>query len=89
MSLSPIHKPLLGFACLPVVPFSLRASALVFEDAKSKALLERIRLIAPSTANVLVTGEACTGKELIARHVHKWSPRADGPFVAVNCGAFS
>src|ERR1700733_5246203 len=89
MSLSPIHKPLLGFACLPVVPFSLRASALVFEDAKSKALLERIRLIAPSTANVLVTGETGTGKELIARHIHKLSPRADGPFVAVNCGAFS
>src|ERR1700733_11210353 len=89
MSLSPIHKPLLSFPCLPVVPFSLRASALVFEDAKSKALLERIRLIAPSTANVLVTGETGTGKELIARHIHKLSPRADGPFVAVNCGAFS
>src|ERR1700733_10630921 len=89
MSLSPIHKPLLSFPCLPVVPFSLRASALVFEDAKSKALLERIRLIAPSTANVLVTGETGTGKELIARHVHKLSPRAAGPFVAVNCGAFS
>jgi sigma-54-specific transcriptional regulator len=89
MSLSPIHKPLLSFPGPPVVPFSLRASALVFEDAKSKALLERIRLIGPSTANVLVTGETGTGKELIARHVHKLSPRADGPFVAVNCGAFS
>jgi sigma-54-specific transcriptional regulator len=62
---------------------------LVFEDAKSKALLERMYLIGPSTANVLVTGETGTGKELIARHVHKLSPRADGPFVAVNCGAFS
>jgi sigma-54-specific transcriptional regulator len=89
MSLSPIHKPLLSFPCPPVVPFSPSASALVFEDAKSKALLERIRLIGPSTANVLVTGETGTGKELIARYVHKLSPRADGPFVAVNCGAFS
>ena len=61
----------------------------MFEDSKSKALLETIHLIAPSTANVLVTGETGTGKELIARHVHKLSPRADGPFVAVNCGAFS
>jgi len=48
-----------------------------------------MHLIGPSTANVLVTGETGTGKELIARHVHKLSPRADGPFVAVNCGAFS
>jgi len=48
-----------------------------------------MHLIGPSTANVLVTGETGTGKELIARHVHKLSPRADKPFVAVNCGAFS
>jgi sigma-54-specific transcriptional regulator len=89
MSLSAIHKPLHSLPCPSVVPFSLKASALVFEDAQSKALLERMRLIGPSTANVLVTGETGTGKELIARHVHKLSPRADGPFVAVNCGAFS
>jgi sigma-54-specific transcriptional regulator len=89
MSLSPIPKPLLSFPGPPVVSLSPRASALVFEDVKSKALLERIQLIGPSTANVLVTGETGTGKELIARHVHKLSPRADGPFVAVNCGAFS
>jgi sigma-54-specific transcriptional regulator len=89
MSLSPVPKPLLNFPGPPVVPFSLRASALVFEDGKSKALLERIQLIGPSNANVLVTGETGTGKELIARHVHKLSPRAGGPFVAVNCGAFS
>jgi sigma-54 dependent transcriptional regulator len=89
MSLSPVPKPLLSFPGPPVVPFSLRASALVFEDVKSKALLERMHLIGPSTANALVTGETGTGKELIARHLHKLSPRAGGPFVAVNCGAFS
>ncbi|MGA2413529.1 MAG: sigma-54 dependent transcriptional regulator [Candidatus Sulfotelmatobacter sp.] len=89
MSLSPVPKPLLGFPSLQVSPSSLRASALLFEDLKSKALLDRIHLIGPSAANVLVTGETGTGKELIARHVHKLSPRADGPFVAVNCGAFS
>jgi sigma-54-specific transcriptional regulator len=89
MSLSPAPKPLLSFAGPPIVPLSLRASALVFEDVKSKALLERMHLIGPSTANVLVTGETGTGKELIARHVHKLSRRAEGPFVAVNCGAFS
>jgi sigma-54-specific transcriptional regulator len=89
MSLSPVPKPVVSFPSPSVVHFSLRASALVFEDLRSKALLERIRLIGPSAANVLVTGETGTGKELIARHVHKLSPRADGPFVAVNCGAFS
>jgi sigma-54 dependent transcriptional regulator len=89
MSLSPVPKPLLSFPGPHVAPFGPRASALVFEDVKSKTLLERIHLIGPSTANVLITGETGTGKELIARHVHKLSPRADGPFVAVNCGAFS
>ena len=67
----------------------LRATALVFEDVKSKALLERIQLIGPSAANVLITGETGTGKELIARHLHALSARATGPFLAVNCGAFS
>jgi sigma-54-specific transcriptional regulator len=89
MSLSPVPKPLLAFPGPPALPLSPRASALVFEDVKSKALLERMHLIGPSTANVLVTGETGTGKELIARHVHRLSPRAAGPFVAVNCGAFS
>ena len=89
MSLSPLPKPLLGFPGPRIAPLSLKASSLVFEDLKSQALLERMHLIGPSTANVLVTGETGTGKELIARQVHKLSLRADGPFVPVNCGAFS
>jgi sigma-54 dependent transcriptional regulator len=89
MSLSCVPKPLPAFSDSNAVPFGVRATALVFEDLKSKALLEKIHLIAPSTANVLVTGETGTGKELIARQVHKLSLRASGPFVAVNCGAFS
>jgi sigma-54-specific transcriptional regulator len=68
---------------------SIRATALVFEDPKSEALLQRIRLVAPSEANVLIIGETGTGKELIARHVHQLSLRAAGPFVAVNCGALA
>lgn len=68
---------------------SIRASALVFEDPGSQALLARIERLAPSEANVLIMGETGTGKELVARHVHGLSRRKDGPFLAVNCGAFS
>ncbi|WP_118185054.1 sigma-54 interaction domain-containing protein [Paraburkholderia phosphatilytica] len=66
---------------------SIRATAQVFADPHSLELLERIRLVAPSDANVLIVGETGTGKELVARHVHQLSRRRDAPFVAVNCGA--
>ncbi|RQZ63430.1 sigma-54-dependent Fis family transcriptional regulator [Burkholderia sp. Bp9004] len=66
-----------------------RARAPVFVDPRSLALLERVRLVAPSDANVLIVGETGTGKELIARQVHDGSHRCGGPFVAVNCGALS
>ena len=67
---------------------TVRAKALVFDDPRSRGLLQRIRQIAPSSATVLVMGETGTGKEIVARHVHELSDRP-GPFVAVNCGAFS
>lgn len=66
-----------------------RATALVFEDAKSKVLLQYLQRVAPSDASILITGETGTGKELVARRVHELSVRRTGPFVAVNCGAFS
>jgi sigma-54-specific transcriptional regulator len=68
---------------------SARAKALVFEDARSRELLRLIQRIAPSHATVLVTGETGTGKEIVARHLHELSPRREGPFLAINCGAFS
>ncbi|MBY0460859.1 MAG: sigma-54 factor interaction domain-containing protein, partial [Gemmataceae bacterium] len=46
-----------------------------------------VRLAAPRSANVLLIGETGTGKEVIAKAVHKLSRRADGPFIRVNCGA--
>jgi Nif-specific regulatory protein len=46
-----------------------------------------VRLAAPRNASVLLIGETGTGKELIAKAVHKLSKRSDGPFIRVNCGA--
>jgi sigma-54-specific transcriptional regulator len=66
---------------------AVRATALTFADPRSRALAERIARIAPSEATALIVGETGTGKELVAREVHRRSRRADRPFVAVNCAA--
>jgi len=72
----------------PMTSQRQRPSVLIWDDPASKALLREIELIAPSAAPVLIKGETGTGKELIARHLHARSRRANA-FVAVNCGTIT
>ena len=60
---------------------------LITEDAGSRAVLDLARRVAATEASVLLTGESGVGKEVFARYIHRYSQRARGPFVAVNCAA--
>jgi two-component system NtrC family response regulator len=64
-----------------------RLEGIIAESGAMQEVLGVVRRVAPSTATVLIQGESGTGKELIARALHAQSPRASGPFVAVNCAA--
>jgi two-component system, NtrC family, nitrogen regulation response regulator NtrX len=60
---------------------------IVGSSAAIRQLIERIERVAPTLSRILITGENGTGKELVARAVHRLSPRAAKPFVEVNCAA--
>jgi two-component system NtrC family response regulator/two-component system response regulator HydG len=60
---------------------------IVGHSTAMEELLERLRVAAPTRSTVLIVGESGTGKELVANALHQNSPRARGPFVAINCGA--
>jgi len=62
---------------------------IITQDPTMERLLETARQIGPTDCNVLISGESGTGKELFARYTHYNSRRAEGPFFAINCGAFT
>lgn len=60
---------------------------IIGESAAIKQIYTMINKVAHSSSNILITGKSGTGKELVARAIHQNSPRADAPFVPINCGA--
>jgi two-component system response regulator AtoC len=60
---------------------------LIAEGPAMKEVMRVVQKVAPASATVLIEGESGTGKEVVARAIHELSPRAERPFVAVNCGA--
>ena len=60
---------------------------LIGSSPPMRQVFDRIDRIAPTNVNVLILGETGTGKELVAREIHKRSERSNGPFIAINCGA--
>jgi len=66
---------------------SMRPHDIIGQSPAIVETLTMIRQAGPSSATVLLSGESGTGKELLARAIHRASPRAEHPFVAVNCAA--
>jgi len=64
-----------------------RLGDLVGASKQMQEVMRIVEMAAPSSASVLITGETGSGKEIVARTIHKFSPRANGPFVAINCSA--
>ncbi len=62
-------------------------SKIIAQSESMKEIFEMVRRLANFNTTVLITGESGTGKELVARAIHENSPRANAPFVAINCGA--
>jgi two-component system response regulator HydG len=60
---------------------------IIAHSKEMQHVLELVMRVAPTDATVLIQGESGTGKEVIAKAIHHASPQANGPFVAVNCGA--
>jgi DNA-binding NtrC family response regulator len=75
------HAPAVAGDAPPLPPGIIAVSPLM------RAVFHDAALIAPSESRVLITGESGVGKEVLADAIHRWSPRAKGPLVKVNCAA--
>jgi DNA-binding NtrC family response regulator len=64
-----------------------KLGVLVGTSPAMQDVMRQVEMAAPSTASVLITGETGSGKEMVARSIHMLSPRAERPFVAINCSA--
>ena len=64
-----------------------KLGVLVGSSREMRDVMHQVEIAAPSTASVLITGETGSGKEMVARSIHMLSPRADKPFIAINCSA--
>ena len=62
---------------------------IIGNSGKMQAIFQMIETVAAVPSTVLITGESGTGKELVARAIHDLSPRAEKPFISINCGAFT
>jgi two-component system, NtrC family, response regulator PilR len=65
----------------------LQVEGIIGQDPAIQEIIKIVRKVAPSNSTVLIQGESGTGKEVIARAIHKLSPRAQRPMVAINCSA--
>jgi DNA-binding NtrC family response regulator len=64
-----------------------KLGVLVGASRPMQEVMRQVEMASPSTASVLITGETGSGKEMVARSIHMLSPRAERPFIAINCSA--
>ena len=62
---------------------------IIGNSGRMQAIFQMIETVAEVQSTILITGESGTGKELVARAIHDLSPRAERPFISINCGAFT
>ncbi|MCX5860018.1 MAG: sigma-54 dependent transcriptional regulator [Proteobacteria bacterium] len=65
-----------------------RPDEIVGNSQKIREVFARLQKIAPTDSSVIISGESGTGKELLARAIHRLSPRNEGPFIKIDCGAY-
>src|SRR5262245_51613617 len=78
----PVRVHRVGHWCAPPEHESAVGASPAWQRVVARALR-----VAPTDATVFLCGESGTGKEVVARLIHRRSPRADGPFIAINCAA--